>query len=287
MEFDKIVYFLIKASSVIFAIVFFVMLFSNINFVQRDYSLERFSAQIAEAILSSELTTDKYVFDSSRLHALTHDDSGEETEQGELPFVRSSKFAYRARIEDLETGDEWEFGYDGSNVILTNVIEDFTRSFSASINSTGGETYYDTVHQARLDITAYHTKLTDAGCKLEAAFVSKKIRKTKCFEGNPCFSLRRNGDKACVEPEPASGSQDNVPLLVFRECRYMPEDIEFVDTFISTQDLLDNGIQPDKADIVFYPLRAGAPRNCGVVKNNPEQYLPGDQETEVVLICAE
>ena len=129
----RIFFYVVKVAAVILMLVFFTMLFSTIADTERGKDLERFSTSIGEALMSSDVVAEKYIFDPVKLDEIMATADGVEENPGELPFLRQCNFGYYAELEDIVTGDKWQFGYKATDNIVGNNIEDFTRSFDTGI----------------------------------------------------------------------------------------------------------------------------------------------------------
>lgn len=289
---EKIVMYLIEIIIAVFVVLFFILLYSALSHQFSEEDLQRTSFEISQSFVSSQLTSSKNVFDRAKLDIYNRNNFPEGPEKyRELDFLRLCGVAYHAKVESLTDGKVWEFGYKPSDDLVQNEIGQpaITKTF-ASIREIGErEGVYGTVTPARVTLTAYDTWFVRATCAVERAFKLKEVQEIpKCLESDVflgvgkgvCMSLKKKDPTtACYYLKLSGGTERRI------ECRYIPSDIIFADTYIDYDALKSSGIDVTKATIKFYPIKSGFSPACDTLSNN---MVAGKNDlVETVLICAE
>ncbi|MCX6815673.1 MAG: hypothetical protein NT120_02385 [Candidatus Aenigmarchaeota archaeon] len=281
-EFDpiSIFFFLIKIFAAILAIVFFFVLYSGFSKEVVSNDLGSYSMEVSEIISDSPLfTTSKYVFDTAKLDAVNNK---------YVNIGHQCEFDYSASLQDLVTGDMWRFFGYSSDILTLSGKEVVIKNLFVAVNSSDDMK----VHPARLLIFPYDRGFTRITCMVQRSFYQKEVLNltlANCMKTDDdpsvCFSLRRNAannDLACFY---AISDDGLVRTVKWHDCRYLPVDIKFEDTYLKA----DPNNEGNKI-ITTYPLTvspSSAEIDCTNIKN-PDKMAYIAKKTDsvtTVMIC--
>ena len=286
MEVDplSILFTLIRISAVILLIIFFMSLWSLFGTETKTNDLERFNVELFENIATSQLTFGKYVFDPYKLDDVTFRDENFPS------FVRDCKYKYKFEIEDLKTGDTWTFGERAATEMsILNVYKN-TRVYYAGIvrkNAEKNAPFYEDANTAKVTVTVSDTLTGRLSCAIEKAYKSKNtetVHVKECIDTADCIVFKRNvlDEKfACFYKNTA---QNDYHWL---DCKILPTEIKFIDIIETVNNLKNRGVDVDKPLLLTaYPLKPGVTADCDMLKNNPKDFEPGQNEnTGTVQVC--
>lgn len=260
----------IRIAAVIIALIFFAIIYTAFTTDIKANDMERYTVELAENIMNSEITSSKYVFDKEKMDSLNGKEIGS---------LRSCWYSYSVIVDDLVTGEEWEFGSvpESSD---THIIKDFYASVLAKTGRS--ENFYETVHQAKVSLGVHDYLASRVACTIEKAYIFREIQNLTiggCSKSGSCFSFRKSGNKACIFSVVGSGKIDD-------DCKTIPAGINFEEIYETKSSLKAKGIDTDVMNILAYPLKTMA--NCNDVKNNPSAYIAGSGDAvQTVLLCVE
>ncbi len=270
---------ILRIAVFIFAIIFFAVIYAAFTSQVKTDDLERYSVELADNIMNSELASSKYVFDAAKMDSM----NGKE-----IPSIRSCSYTYKVIIEDFAAKKTWEFGKEPLFGYADYVYGFVSKKFDASVAVPGENTgnFYETINPGRLTLTVYDYFAGRIACTIEKAFTLKEPQNLtikKCPEVG-CFTFARRGDNACLFHGVVTGRDTT---SADAECKTLPQEIVFEDIYETYDSLRQQGIDPGKKmNLVAYPLRTGA--TCGDVKTNPGAYMAGKNDDVItVLLCIE
>jgi len=272
---------IVRIAAFVVVIIFFAYLYTVTSVQLKTADLERYNIELAQAMMSSELTSSKHVFDAAKMNNL----NGKE-----IPPIRSCGYAYKIIVEDLKTKEEWKFGTEPENR-FKNIYNTIQNRFGVSIavpNEEKPANFYGTVNPGRMTLIVYDHLTGRMACAIEKAFILKEAQNLtieNCISlysfGDPlsCFGFRKTEKGACVFHRRAS-SED-------LDCKSFPSEIKFEEIYETGDSLREKGANPSKPmNILAYPLKAEA--SCADVKESPEAYVAGnDDDVITVLLCME
>jgi len=283
---------IVKFAVAILAIVIFTAFYQSIFTEIKTNDLERYSIEAAEVIMSSPaLTESRYVFDKAKLDF---------TNFKFVYVAHHCEFDYSAEVEDLISGRRWRFyGYTPSDALESDskplVTDKKIRKFYVTLNfpnETRKAPYYGTVNQTQLTITAYDSLFTRITCLVEKSFVQKEVLSYTipgCIRNSEdaalCLSLKRYDPYVVcyyAQPtDPRSGGN-----IRYADCRYMPQEIKFEDTYIRVGPNLD--FTGEKV-VKTYPLKAAGARCDTITSSDKDKIITKSDPDPVatVLICVE
>jgi len=284
---------------VVFAlvVVVFVAFLAFFASAAKQDDLGRFSIEMSENILSSRLTTTKYIFDRAQLSVFNQPSvADKQLERYELQFARSCEFGYFATVEDLASGEEWKFGYIPSDLVDNNEQGRKDIVYRVGINVPNPQKpadFYSSVTPALFTLIAFDSRSTRITCAIEKSFRLKEIQNVtigEClhrFQLETCLGLKRETSGgipyACFYSI-ESGSD------FLHDCRYMPLDINFQQFHETYDSLKEKGIDPSEDLVVkTYPIKEGLSiPDCQTLKENFVGFLPDEnEEVQTVVICLE
>ncbi len=129
-----------------FIVFFFTNLF-NVTISADSHDSERFSVEISENLLASDLTNGYAVFDTAKL---------DELDKKHIEPIYSCEFVYLANITDLETHDYWLIGSDFGHIVNSLVLP-------VKINNSGS------IHKGTMLLYIMENPFSKVSCLLNKA----------------------------------------------------------------------------------------------------------------------
>ncbi len=258
-------------------IVFFMsFLILSITITLDDDELKRFSHELAENLLNSELTASKGVISEAKLERFISDSAevirnnypglsdvqrnrvlGDESPPYpniEPNFARHCLIGYSAYIREINGDGFWEFGYRSWGLeeygLADENFKSSQESFPISIMKEDGS-----LRQAEMELRVFIDPMSRYSCLAERAKAAKEKQELGmplCTISKCKVSIRNFYDKnnyICefkIITSPAGG-----PEPEYTSCRYVPDVSVIPSSFTYLKD--------EKKKLVAYPVKEGAP----------------------------
>jgi len=174
-----------KIVVVAFVIIFLLQIFVNMWPVVRLNQAEKFSIELVENVMNSNLTTSYGVFypvlvESYHMKIIE-------------PFMRQCDYAYALRFtckdrdscDDENIMDYIVIGY------FTDKAPLFSKTYPIGYRIDGSDDYYNNVIPVELQVDVYDTALTNIACAIEKAYKLGEPQELRClgYEGRDCRTI--------------------------------------------------------------------------------------------------
>lgn len=289
IQVTQIVGYVFKIIIVIFTLFVLTELFVSFEPAVKFNQAEKFTIELAENIMTSNLTVSGGVFDATLVASY----NGKVTE----PFVRQCKYAYsltfickdERRCDANNIEKLMRFGYKGIETPL------FSKTYPIGyvIQERDAEYYNDAI-PVELQINVYDTALSQVSCAVEKAYKLREPQELRClgYDGKNCrlvpsFFYGIGSDSSLSEPNICLlDPTGQIPAPCTAGRRYFP-DVNFkrveppqdMDTYRNV--LL-------KAKIFrALPVKRGFENAITSIRCPESWPMPGPNDDVVVVVCVE